>query len=185
MSNSKVNDTATRQFIPGKGWEIKDDKHPATQQVPVHARPAAVALQTQPQITVEQIQSFAADFGLAVVNAEEYAATLARIAELEEALNEVAAEVDKVEEKPKSLKEIAKELGIKGYGNMRAADLKVAIAEAQKPKAPPVVGAVTAEAIEAAATLEDLSALMLDCEDENLLALADARAEVIKGGGNA
>ncbi len=160
--NEQPQRMAGREFIAGKGWIVHEKEH-ATAAPLGHPAAPGVQMVAPPQLTLEMVEKFAADMGLVVVNAEEYQATLDRIGELEETLNQIDGEVEKAkDEEP----EPAPKKSGRGKGKKKD----------EQPE-------VSAESIAACETLEALSALMHDCEDEELLALADARAEEIKAGG--
>jgi len=161
---------AKKEFVEGKGWIITDDKS----DVPPALRQNQAAAAAAPiKISRKQVEEFAKANGLVLIAEDDLKASNDRIAELEQ-------EVFELEKKlAGSADDGTSGDGIKDANKgKQPAKGKKAKTETPTDDEKPVA---SAETIGACETLDELNLLMVDVEDQELLDLADLRADELKG----
>jgi hypothetical protein len=154
---------AKRKFIEGKGWVITEDDQNETDAITIPTPKPGPARRVQlADVDDRLLEKVLASRNLVAVPADEYQALTQRIDELEKQLDHEAAEDPEPDEKPAAEQESKPATGGKKRGKGKGKT-------------------VTPEQIAAVSTLEELTDLMQEVKDEELLALADERAEAIKG----
>jgi hypothetical protein len=151
-----------KRFIPGKGWEITEEGAETEANPSQRIKPGPVQL--HPTLSPAAMAKILTEAGMVVMTGDDHRELLATITELERRLDHAAETAREFAETAKTSETAAEGKSGKGKGKEKLTPAERAEVKAQ---------------IAAAATLEELTEVMKEVEDKELLKLGELRAEQI------